>query len=1236
MEIDRKKIEDWAEEYSAQSEFPLLIAKMVYATLAPGDYSYIPWGSAVNIGGWDGLVYSERGAGFIPAGRSIIEFGTNASPKTKADKDYNTRVNSKGEEIDRSQTTFIFMTPHCWKGCEKWQEEKKKENIWKDVRVYDSRGISMLLSNMESVTFWLARRIGLCTDRGVTDAERYWREGTISREIELNPRFFVAGRTEQLAKLEETLSSDIPIVGVSASSKEEALEFILAAGMSFSGDNDKRFKSKALVVSDVDALRSLPTNQGLIIIPTFEEARPLYSMALDGNCVFIPLGADTDYKKETIELTCPDKHELVNALEECGLERARAERMVRDAACSITAIKKDLSFFVQRAEWLNNEDVTELFAVLLCGRLNENATGDKSILSELSGMPFDDYKRILEKWSRLPLSPVLRIGATWRLVSPLSLWTDLTPTLPLNWMEKLKEVCDKVFVCSDSDLEYSSQLREGLLHVLIIIALYGKRIKLNDNGQEYVDEIIKRFLESDTEQQWNHIHSSLSLIAEAAPEVFITYVRNSLNKTSHPIISLFDEKDGLLFPESHHTDLLWALEGLAWMPEHLKEVTELLFVLSDMDPGGRLGNRPFNSLLEIYNPWVPQTTVGLADRIAVLKSLLKNHYGRMWEFLLALLPKVGMVFTATHKLKWRKYDCSLTYDNPNTAPYQFTVAAIEMLKNIYDGSDAKMAKLLKHIETLPYQIRKELIEWIGDSIKCLSDGADETIKALRESLWYQGIRGRRDSTNFDKDELATIQKAYDDLLPKYVIKRYSWLFDEYFPHLPMPNDDTKDIEKSNQECKRQREEACRVWLSELGGEQTIELRKVICEPVTLGITLASIEDTKIYEGVISLLANQDDLAFVRSYLSSKEELVGEESIIELFKSFAKVNNDDEIVGFLCCLNQTLSLWEFIDTLPTGIQTAYWKRINVPFIGPDAQRALYAVERLCSVGRAITAMNGSWHYANIIPTNILQDVLFKALSSPIELNGTIDYLAAESYLEELHKRGDREDRKVEALEWYYLPLMRHHAKKANVELVVKRLNQDAAFFVELLTYLFVPDDGESETVSDNNKDEEAIRKANAERAYELFDQWKDIPGVDFEGKVDVEYLSSWLEKALAEAKKQKREKSAYIQLGKLFAQFPEQSPHWPPLELFSVLETIDSEIFFRNYEYSMFNKRGFTSRGPYEGGDIERNNSAYFKSLYAKCAVTCPKIAKVFGKLSKQYGDMAKEMDDQATIAKLDY
>ena len=77
-------------------------------------------------------------------------------------------------------------------------------------------------------------------------------------------------------------------------------------------------------------------------------------------------------------------------------------------------------------------------------------------------------------------------------------------------------------------------------------------------------------------------------------------------------------------------------------------------------------------------------------------------------------------------------------------------------------------------------------------------------------------------------------------------------------------------------------------------------------------------------------------------------------------------------------------------------------------------------------------------------------------------------------------------------------------------------------------------------------------------------------------------------------------------------------------------------FYSSYNVGLFNKRGFTSRGPYEGGDIERGNVATFKGLYEKYHKRFPRVSKVFKDLYEQYERMAKEMDDEAEITKLDY
>ena len=112
------------------------------------------------------------------------------------------------------------------------------------------------------------------------------------------------------------------------------------------------------------------------------------------------------------------------------------------------------------------------------------------------------------------------------------------------------------------------------------------------------------------------------------------------------------------------------------------------------------------------------------------------------------------------------------------------------------------------------------------------------------------------------------------------------------------------------------------------------------------------------------------------------------------------------------------------------------------------------------------------------------------------------------------------------------------------------------------------------------------------------------------------------------------KHACSQLGQLFAHFPEWENDAE--KLFAVIEPIEEKAFYSSYNAGLFNKRGFTSRGPYDGGEIERGNAELFKSLYEKYNKKYSRVSKVFKDLWAQYERMAKEMDDEADITKLDY
>lgn len=55
MLLDRSQIERWAESFPAQGDFPQLIKRLVYASTPGLVKCNIPFGSAVNMGGVDGI-----------------------------------------------------------------------------------------------------------------------------------------------------------------------------------------------------------------------------------------------------------------------------------------------------------------------------------------------------------------------------------------------------------------------------------------------------------------------------------------------------------------------------------------------------------------------------------------------------------------------------------------------------------------------------------------------------------------------------------------------------------------------------------------------------------------------------------------------------------------------------------------------------------------------------------------------------------------------------------------------------------------------------------------------------------------------------------------------------------------------------------------------------------------------------------------------------------------------------
>ena len=140
----------------------------------------------------------------------------------------------------------------------------------------------------------------------------------------------------------------------------------------------------------------------------------------------------------------------------------------------------------------------------------------------------------------------------------------------------------------------------------------------------------------------------------------------------------------------------------------------------------------------------------------------------------------------------------------------------------------------------------------------------------------------------------------------------------------------------------------------------------------------------------------------------------------------------------------------------------------------------------------------------------------------------------------------------------------------------------------------------------------------------------------DNSIDEIELKNWIDKVRELANNVSRLEVADMEIGKVLAQYPENIPEWPQETIFKIIEEINSDSIKSNYSSALFNKRGSSSRGAFDGGDIEREKAIYFEKLEKDFKNKYPNVAEVFKRLSDGYLQDAKRMDEEAERRRLEY
>lgn len=139
---------------------------------------------------------------------------------------------------------------------------------------------------------------------------------------------------------------------------------------------------------------------------------------------------------------------------------------------------------------------------------------------------------------------------------------------------------------------------------------------------------------------WKSLDRYLPLIAEAAPVQFLSILEKNTKQTDWLKQILAVTKESYEFsPTVFFTGMLWGLEGLAWDQRYLSRVSLILLRMSLLSLPENVGNRPLNSLKNIFTLWCHQTFATFEERKEVLELMATIDPEMSWPLLVKLIPR---------------------------------------------------------------------------------------------------------------------------------------------------------------------------------------------------------------------------------------------------------------------------------------------------------------------------------------------------------------------------------------------------------------------------------------------------------------------------------------------------------------------------------------------------------------------------------------------------------------------
>lgn len=1259
LTIKARQIVEWAAgNIQARDRLPVLLRRLVHSTGRELRHVDFPGYDNAQRHGWDGWVEADAATPWVPEGKSGWEFGVGERPSVKAERDYQARLNMV-PSVERAECAFVFVTPRNWDGKDRWVRAKEAAGDWKAVRALDASDIEQWLETTISPRIWLAGELEIPTE-GFETLSRFWHRWAEASDPPLTPAIFapsVTAHVTDFRKWLETPRPDRPFT-VAADSREEAVAFV--ACLLRHQDVDSRYHDGAVVFESASTLRTLAQSSSPFMPIVYDEETEHETAALyrQRHCIVVrPRNAVDREADVAVELLNHDAFE--KALTDMGVNRERVDGLASESGRSPTVLRRRLSPIdaIRTPPWADDREVARgLIPMALVGAWHVGSKADCDVLAALAGHDYDEVETQIADLLQRNDCPVWSVDEYRGVVSKIDALFAVS-----RWMTA-KDLTDFVdfaeYVLSESDpalelpddqrwfagfygkvREHSNALRTGVCETLVVLSVHGNALFQNRLGVDmraYVAALIKRLLTPFTSDKLRSHDRDLPDYAEAAPEEFLSLLEEDLRGPKPVLWELLKPVGPNFFDHPARTEILWALERLAWNRQTFMRVVVILARLSERAIDDNWVNKPINTLAAVFRSWLPQTAAPLDDRIRALEALCRRFPDVGWQICIQQFERGQQIGDVSDRPRWRNDAAGAGHGVARGEKGKFVRKAIDLAIS-WRGHDRKtLGDLVECLDAMPDQKDRSAI-W--DRIDAWSRAEpDEKAKSgLREQIRRTVLTRRGLLRGLEAEQRDKARTVWERLASRDPVRRHAWLFvaawveestDELNHRL--------DYQNRGERIHELRKEAmAEIWTAR-GLEGVLTLLED-CDGWTVGRYTAGCADSEpssadVLRRCLSRDSDSDGKldAFMQGFIS----LIDERARSKVISVVAEEMVDGRRVRLFKSAPFGDQTWRLLEGQNQAVRDGYWRDVlprGTQFTSSEASELIDGLLEAERPRAAFRALQLDW---SEVETTRLKRLLRAVVNVKTEPDGQfeIDSYYLSEALDSLDGRSGVTVDEMAQLEFACIPALdRSEHGIPNIERVIAK---SPRAFVQTLA-LFSKRSDEGQDPPQWRIDDDERRSSLASAAHRLLQRVTRVPGSDdSDGHIDTDELRQWITEARRLCAENGRADVGDRWIGQLLSKAPSDEDDVRPCRaVCEVLETIASQEIAVGFEMGVYNARGVVSRSPGEGGAQERELAARYRGWAERRSFDYPYVASILARIAEDYDREAAREDSEVRVRK---